>query len=47
MKHVCGPNTKSDLTGIEPEDIQPNAVDLRLGKVFKILPEVLVFAVNA
>lgn len=40
MKHVCGPNTKSDLTGIEPEDIQPNAVDLRLGKVFKILPEV-------
>lgn len=40
MKHVYGPNTKSDLTGIEPEDIQPNAVDLRLGKVFKILPEV-------
>jgi deoxycytidine triphosphate deaminase len=40
MKHVCGPNTKSDLTGVEPEDIQPNAVDLRLSKVFKILPEV-------
>jgi deoxycytidine triphosphate deaminase len=40
MKHVCGLNTKSDLTGVEPEDIQPNAVDLRLGKVFKILPEV-------
>lgn len=38
MKHICGPNSKSDLTGIESEDIQPNAVDLRLGKVFKILP---------
>lgn len=40
MKHVCGPNTKSDLTGVETGDVQPNAVDLRLGKVFKILPEV-------
>ena len=47
MKHVYGPNTKSDLTGIEPEDIQPNAVDLRLGKVFKILPEVFEIAGNA
>jgi len=40
MKHVYGPNTKSDLTGVNPGDVQPNAVDLRLGKVFKILPEV-------
>ena len=40
MKHVLGPNSKSVLTGVEPEDVQPNAVDLRLGKVFKILPEV-------
>ena len=40
MKHVCGPNTRSDLTGVDTGDVQPNAVDLRLGKVFKILPEV-------
>lgn len=40
MKHVYGPNTRSHLTEVEPEDMQPNAVDLRLGKVFKILPEV-------
>lgn len=36
MKHIMGPNTRSQLTNVRPEDVQPNAVDLRLGKVFKI-----------
>lgn len=36
MKHILGPNSKSTLTGVEDGDVQPNAVDLRLGKVFRI-----------
>ena len=31
-----GGNNKSTLTAIQPGDVQPNAVDLRLGKVFWI-----------
>lgn len=38
MKHILGPNSKSSLTNVVDGDSQPNAVDLRLGKVFKILP---------
>jgi deoxycytidine triphosphate deaminase len=36
MKHVLGPNTRSTLTGVHEGDVQPNAVDLRLDKVFAI-----------
>ena len=36
MKHILGPNSKSALDRVQKEDIQPNAVDLRLGKVFRI-----------
>jgi deoxycytidine triphosphate deaminase len=36
MKHIMGPNSKSTLTQVAEGDSQPNAVDLRLGKVFKI-----------
>jgi len=36
MKHILGPNSKSLLTGVQEGDSQPNAVDLRLDKVFKI-----------
>jgi len=39
MKHIMGPNSKSSLTEVQNEDVQPNAVDLRLGKVFKINDE--------
>lgn len=39
MKHIMGSSSKSSLTAVEPEDVQPNAVDLRLGKVFKISSE--------
>lgn len=38
MKHILGPNSKSSLTNVLEGDCQPNAVDLRLGKVFKIFP---------
>ena len=36
MKHIMGPNSTSSLTKVQAKDIQPNAVDLRLGKVFQI-----------
>lgn len=36
MKHIMGPNSKSTLTEVAEGDTQPNAVDLRLGKIFKI-----------
>jgi len=36
MKHILGSNSRSTLTNVEEGDSQPNAVDLRLGKVYKI-----------
>ena len=36
MKHIMGPNSRSSLTNVKEGDVQPNAVDLRLGKVFKM-----------
>ena len=36
MKHIMGPNSKSTLTEVKEGDVQPNAVDLRLGKIFPI-----------
>lgn len=36
MKHIMGENSKSSLTNVQEGDVQPNAVDLRLGKVFAI-----------
>jgi len=38
MKHIAGPNSRSTLTNIYEGDVQPNAVDLRLGKVLLIRP---------
>lgn len=38
MKHIAGPNSRSSLTNILEGDVQPNAVDLRLGKVLLIRP---------
>ena len=31
-----GPRSRSQLTNVQQVDIQPNAVDLRLGKIFKL-----------
>lgn len=39
MKHIHVASTKTNLTNIKPEDIQPNAIDLRLDKVFIIKQE--------
>ena len=36
MINIGGELSTSTLTAIQAKDIQPNAVDLRLGKVFKI-----------
>ena len=38
MIHILGERSNSRLTGVQPEDSQPNAIDLRLGKVFRINP---------
>lgn len=39
MKHLVYSRTK--LTEVEEKDIQPNAIDLRLGKVFRINNEAM------
>lgn len=36
MKHIMGKSSKSNLTHVREGDVQPNAVDLRLGKVFQM-----------
>tara|TARA_R110000868_G_scaffold17539_2_gene76727 strand:- start:1759 stop:2247 length:489 start_codon:yes stop_codon:yes gene_type:complete len=40
MKHILGPTSKSTLTEVSQGDSQPNAVDLRLDKVFRISPDI-------
>ena len=42
MKHIMGKESRSTLSNVQDGDIQPNAVDLRLGKVFWIKPDVFV-----
>ena len=37
MRHIMGEKSTSSLTNVQPKDIQPNAVDLRLGRVLEIL----------
>lgn len=36
MKHILGPNSRSSLTAVSDGDSQPNAVDLRVDKIYKI-----------
>ena len=38
MKHVVGTNSRTTLSGVQDGDVQPNACDLRLAKVLRILP---------
>lgn len=40
MKHIMGPNSGSTLTNVQEDDIQPNACDLRLARIFRINPRV-------
>lgn len=37
MKHIAGPYSLSELTGVTDGDVQPNAVDLRLGSVHRFV----------
>lgn len=37
MKNIASVLSTSIITNVQPEDVQPNAVDVRLDKVFKIL----------
>jgi len=39
MKHIMGNESRSTLTQVQDGDVQPNAVDLRLGKIFRIKKE--------
>ena len=36
MINIGGSTSSSELTNIQDGDVQPNAVDLRVGKIFKI-----------
>lgn len=36
MKHIMSKTAASTLTNVDEKDVQPNAVDLKLGKVFEI-----------
>lgn len=36
MKHILGATTRSSLTQVKEGDVQPNAVDLRVDKIFTI-----------
>ena len=40
MKHIKGSDTRTTLSDVDDICIQPNAIDLRLDKVFKINEEV-------
>ena len=40
MKHIMGKLSRTKLTNVEDGDSQPNAVDLRLDKVYKIKKDV-------
>lgn len=36
MKHIMGADSRSSLTQVKEGDVQPNAVDLRVDKIFKM-----------
>ena len=46
MKHIQSPNSRSTLTNVEQTDIQPNAVDLRVDKIFKVSTKEFVISEN-
>jgi deoxycytidine triphosphate deaminase len=39
MIHILGTNSNSSLTNVQDGDSQPNAIDLRLDKVFALYPK--------
>lgn len=44
MKHVNGSESRTKLTGVQEGDSQPNAIDIRLGKVFLVRPKTFVIS---
>lgn len=46
MIHICGTKAKSKISNVQEGDSQPNAVDLRLGKIFKIKDKVFTIDEN-
>ena len=42
MKHIASDTSSSNLTDIQEGDVQPNAVDLRLDKVFMITKDIFI-----
>ena len=44
MKHVCSQGSKTKISGVDENAIQPNAIDLRLGKVFIIRPNTFILS---
>lgn len=38
MIHIAGDYSRSTLSGVQDGDVQPNAIDLRINRVFRILP---------
>lgn len=46
MKHILSQKSKSTLTNVRDEDSQPNAVDLRVAKVFHIYDSAFVLSVD-
>lgn len=42
MIHIASKETSSSVTAVQSQDVQPNAIDLRLKKVFVIQPDVFV-----
>lgn len=42
MIHIASKDTKSELSNVQEIDVQPNAVDLRVSKIFLILPNTFV-----
>ena len=39
MRNVGSNTSKSSLTNVQEDDVQPNAIDLRLGKVLRVMSE--------
>jgi deoxycytidine triphosphate deaminase len=36
MKHLASPDSESELSEYEPDQVQPNAIDLKVDKIFRI-----------
>lgn len=44
MKHVNGSESRTKVTGVQEGDVQSNAIDIRLGKVFLVRPKTFVIS---